>query len=583
MKNFEAIGIEQIPEGKKPHEDVSRERQRESNLKRGVRRFFHAALLSVGIGGIIAGGEKAMDARISSRPKNQETEAYSVESNSFKEKNKREWNAGVSFTKEDEHGSKSFNWASTLFPIYLSFSNEHAVTNTSKAVLPYEYARQFDSAEWKNASPERKTEVQSFIMDQVNQHYAENIYGIMKGAYRADHPDTTAFSPKSITITGFASPEGRQAKGAETLEPGVIDSENITLAEKRALHGTEILEGVVDSNLLNEARAHVHRNPDGDALEENVSKILSVESQLTSQDFQDLMVAHEMVFGRKAVTETEAAFDLVVKYNEGEIKNAEAKAVLDRVFGEKRKVEFEIKGEGKEKETILVPITLLPFLSLGAFFLGKKRKEKELGGTAGEEVTPQKEGVSRNGDIEKSRLGTRNTRGMEAKNMEGVEGEPFVSPWEEKIDEVKKREWVSVWIDDLGAHFDNPETIRKGIDYRILVQEMDGLLKTGSEAQAVSTISEKIVEVWERSDALQRIEHDPDISYRSKSVEEVRGLLKYSESDSQKKFARMHSEALLTLIKEKQRGGRGGLTLDYSDVLEKIVQGYEKQLITKSK
>lgn len=373
-----------------------------------------------------------------------------------------------------------------------------------------------------------------------------------KNIHKLHHPDESPdvhdFKIQDIKINGFASPEGPQNLGEQTIMPGNIDPENLELGKIRAQSAKKSLEsGLKEMGIKGKKGKEV-----AEALYEN--KISQDEMQFSQDEMRELAkIAGEQ--GALGIDDAEKIYNLVIDYNEGRINDAKTKDRLDEIIAGKRKVEIEMSYEGQQARKVLIPIPLIPLALLGAYMALRRRPRGGSGNGAGpfrptpenEPLTPQPESAPlvkispkeyrlKYGLVEVARL-----------------------PDRESIRYHEMEE--SALINNLYLHFDRPDTKDGGLDYRKIADEFANEYdRYQNDLEREYAIADLLLDQWKEHDIKRR---------RAAGVAEdqLEVGMDYGRNKEQVEQALMHARLILDMIKERK------LTKDdYQDILGRKTQ-----------
>src|SRR3989344_2927845 len=440
-----------------------------------------------------------------------------------------------------EDGKVHFNpWPFVfLSPIQAEKFSETTEQKKTAFELPYEYSRLFDTG--KPLNPADQDKITQWIEQKLKQEFGEKVamFGLWdadkvslgsRDVYRTEHPESGKSEHAritSISIMGYASPEGPQAKGPDSLKPGSVDAENLNLALKRAKAAMGLTEEGLKKLGISQEQW------------DEASKVIGGrEIQASDAEMAELA---DLAKGEAGADPLEQIFHLTIKYND--YVQAKFNAVaegkdpatiqdsyldpmmgkLDEIIGSKRKVKITITYEENKKETTLIPIPLLPFV-----FLLRLRKGKK----------PQPE-------------------------PESPVIEPPMPPEEPPTPEDKNAE-EEVWIKDLYIFFDNPDTIRRGLSYEAIANELYSRFEGfSSDGERIDFLNSKILQGWREHDKAARQEA---------GVGDLETGLDYENQPQQIKWAKKHAKALLWLVKVKMGADERGESRTYIDIMKPRVR-----------
>ncbi len=167
--------------------------------------------------------------------------------------------------------------------------------------------------------------------------------------------------------------------------------------------------------------------------------------------------------GESGADPLEQIFNLTIKYNDyleakkkdPGLTDAYLDPMMDRlddIIGSKRRVKITIKYEGDESTTTLLPVTWLIFIPL-LKIRRKSRPEPEPTLETKPEPTPI--------ELEPK---------PEPKPEPELEPPSMPEPPPTPEDKDKEQE---VWIRDLYIYFDDPDTLRRGLNYKAIADSLD--------------------------------------------------------------------------------------------------------------
>lgn len=298
----------------------------------------------------------------------------------------------ATWVAQDESGQRYFNLTSLIAPLHLEVSYSNNEKDPAFIKIPYRYSRLFDTAEALN--PEEREQLVENIRKQLLTELSDKLIfwnwtTQADEVYRYNNRDDVdgflkSFEINHINITGLASPEGPNEKGAQSIAPGNIDPENIELAKHRA--------GDMDQ-YLREALGSLGIDTD------QIANINAKEVQFNDQEIEQLYNLALESGVQNSVNELEAIYILIRQYNDAEEMDSEVKEKLDQIIGQKRMVEIEIEYSNDQKTKHVIP---LPLLLLGLIPLLRYRRRFRVWerfspttsddtGSGMEDITPRQE------------------------------------------------------------------------------------------------------------------------------------------------------------------------------------------------
>lgn len=250
-------------------------------------------------------------------------------------------------------------------PGYVPVSRAAERPETVSIVVPYEYARFFDTGE--PMDPADYAKAKEFIKQEVQKQLAGNTIGLAwdQADYEARQNalGDNAWVVDSISVHGTASPEaGVKAGGRETIVPGVVEQENVELAELRAIDASERLKEVL-SEMGIDAK-DVPANISGEELQFSPTEYRTLEQMARAQGYEGSTDA--------------VIYKLVSAYNRNKITDVGTLDQLDAMVAGKRGVQIEVTLKDGKKDTVLLPLPLLMgIFGLSIILVGtRKKKEK---------------------------------------------------------------------------------------------------------------------------------------------------------------------------------------------------------------
>lgn len=474
------------------------------------------------------------------------------------------------FQGKDKTGAESgwnLPWA-IISPFQADWSGEDTVKKTATTAIPYEYARQFaqDPAADKPLRPADRDKVMRHTEDEMKRKFVEklstlgtewNVLG-SRSVQRHHHGESAVHQGKvtSITITGFASPEGPRSKGPSTLEIGKVDPENEQLAKRRA-------ESMVAFTGTELDRISAQTGISVDVLKEAIKNVQGKEDQWSPAEMDELQ---RLASSSRGVDDAERVYNLVADYNEGRITDPNMVEALDRLVGAKRRVEITVTSEGNQKTTWLIPIPLTLFLPLLGYALRRHRRKPP------EQTSPSAQAPAGQGTPPPQ--GPRPTRdgdiyAMVTEGMDGTAGmvpqqppkrdaservaqvpelvrttqlpPPGLPEFHDSFEDIEER----TYIDDLYHFIEDADTVRRGIDYHAMADRMCRDFDTfDSDEGRVLVLADEILDAWQKHDRRCRVEAGVPEG-------ELDNGLNYKDQPRQIQFAKMHARGVLEMAKHK--------------------------------
>jgi len=431
----------------------------------------------------------------------------------------RDMGAHWSMTAKGEDGRMYIN-PFGIFPQIEIFSDTREQREV-RFELPYEYSRLFDTG--KPLSPEDHQKIADYIEQKFKEEFATKIHDfVLVGSddiYRAKHGESVSERPKieNIKITGFASPEGPQRKGPDTMAPGNIDTENIDLANKRAETGLDLTEEALEKIGITREQ-----------LDETVKSVGAEELQFSSSEMAELAA---LAASEPGADPLEKIWRLTIKYNKNEIDDPNTKSKLDEIVGAKRKIEVAVTYEDGQKDVYLF---MIPWVVLLPFLRRKKNQPDLVPSTPPERL--QLPGLV-----------------VPPKFKEVLVPDPG-SPEYQSMQERAS-------IDDFYVYFGNPDTARRGLDYQMIADNLYTQYdEFGNDAEREEFLAVKILQGWKDHDRAARRE-------AGISEEELDKGLDYENQDDQIRWAKIHARILFKLIQQKREFAAQGKDFTYLELL----------------
>ncbi len=439
--------------------------------------------------------------------------------------------------KKEEEKIKINPWV-IINPLQMEFSEEIITESECEIDIPYSYARLFNSSE--ALDPEDYEKVAGYLEQKIRQEFAEKLVGLdvskkVHESQQGENKDElNNLRVTDIRVLGTTSPEGPQEEGAQTMAPGKVDEENIELGQERARKTFNTAKKKLEEMGVDMSNIKMEGN------------IESVELQFSDQELRELS---SLASDQEGMDDMEKVFNLIVAYNDGEVKDEEKIKKLDEILAGKRTAKLEIDYEGKQKKVILIPIPLLPI----PFRVRKLNEEEE----EDSEEEPEGNGTE-NGSEDTS-------------DWDDIPENVFTTDLPDKDTteyEIMEEETIA---NDLYVYFDNKEAGEKGLDYRKMADHMEqNYDKFNDNSERENYLTNKILDGWQIHDKECRKE----AGVSEDSLEEG---LDYKNQESQIKWAKMHARAMLEIVEEKINSGNNK---DYSEILsQKSAQLVQRKTI----
>lgn len=237
-----------------------------------------------------------------------------------------------------------------LEPGYLEIARKSDKPETITFVVPYEYARTFDTGQ--PIDPAHYAEVRGAMEQEIKQQLADNLTSVFPWD-KADYERAGANTPyaglavDAIAVTGYASPEGTSPA---SLAADQTDRENIELGEVRATDASDRLKEVL-----------THLGIDS---VDGIEDISGDEIQFDAQEFMELETMAGSL-GMTRGTPEDKVYQLLTEYNANRIDDPELTQRLDQLVASKRFVEVQVTFKEKNKDAVLLPLPLPALLLLG--------------------------------------------------------------------------------------------------------------------------------------------------------------------------------------------------------------------------
>lgn len=469
------------------------------------------------------------------------------------------------FWEKTDKGEVRHNPWFWLTPIQLVTKKEVTHTGEKTFAIPYEYSRQFetDPSAKNPLRPEDHEKVADYVDQQLKRRFVDTISGWGGDVDRHQYggPEARPGKITGIKLTGFASPEGPVTKGPETLAPGKIDEENVRLAKKR----TEAALGYTKADLEEVAKT---TGVDIKVLEKTLQNVEAKEVQFSDAELKELA---KLAAGYKGADDLEKIYNLVIAYNEKKIKDPKALDRLHDIVGSKRKVEIQVTYDGKNVERHSLPLPWLPLLLLVPLM----RRRREEPGAPFTEIPPhiqEMRGIGR-GEKPTTPQPVASEKEPNAKDLErtrlleqihkGVIDTRLPERGTKEFEEMEE----ATYTDDLYMFFDDPESIRLGIDYRAMADSLDqkwDIFKTSDERE--NYLANEILNSWKKKDRLCRQE-------AGVSEDQLDAGLDYENQPRQIQWTKMHARSLLRVVdKRKELSESERKQIDYLDLLSPQVK-----------
>lgn len=253
-------------------------------------------------------------------------------------------------------------WKFLLEPAAVGLKYESRQDSQLQIHLPYKYARQFNLAEQQN--PEDKEKMINYVKEKMEQELAAKFlvaFSWDEEAIKEKRPQfvqTDNFKISHIQIIGSASPEARK-KGSE--QPGNIDTENIALAELRAIKAQDIKEESMER--ISPGVIIGSGGVGGDMKEKSM---LKNESVYQLEGIEDQFSPREMALLNQMAEKYETdVFGLIKMYNKNQITDQEDKNTLDESVAAKRAVIYLDDIEGGAPRVVIIPLPIFAMLAAG--------------------------------------------------------------------------------------------------------------------------------------------------------------------------------------------------------------------------
>lgn len=523
------------------------------SLKKVARRYAKVAVISglLAFGTPAAAGSGAQKQETGSKvPMPEEVISSGVEKERETQKTPwwKEWNLRFTTFEKNEKGNLQFNWKGIFFPLQIEKQVATQEQNILKVYVPYKYARLFNLAEPLREEDHEKWS--EYVRGEISRQLRDKIslLNVSDKLKREFRPQVTNPKIKEVRVISTSSPEGEYEMGPQTIIPENIDEKNIELSK---LRGQDAYDAVVEElgklGISKDQIPEVSINP--------------IELQFTAEEWARLSVLAQDYFG---ASDVEKIFNMVVEYNDNKIENEALQKELHEIIGSKRSVEIEFELEGGKKDvyTIPLPILLLALLKL--------RRKPELKPTP--EPLPGPEPVPTPGPRPvpepRPEPGPRPTPEPQPEPAPmpspTPEPQPEPMPSPEPLPPVQppdvEQEKIAL-TDDLWLYFDDPETIRRGIDYRkmadVVLANYD---KFENNEQRVQYLASMMLDAWVEHDVVCRREAGWDESHLMDSLD-------YRNQPEQIRWALAHAGVLMKLVEGKRNAVIDEKSIDYFDLM----------------
>lgn len=461
-------------------------------------------------------------------------------------------------------------------------ATEESFKGNLKVALPEEYARLFaqDSQAGKLLNPDDEQKIKEYIGQQLKQQLADQLWGLTslnERYYQEKHGvlDVRNLEVKDIHITGFASPEGPRHKGPDTMKPENLDPENLELAKKRADDTFKLLQPVLESmGMSQEQIAGLFSQVDAKELEHSPEEMARLEK-----------IADEL--GYIGVDSLEKIFNMTVDYNYGKIlvtaQNESLLKELDQLIASKRRVEISIDYEGDKRRTTIIPIPWLLFLPLVIPLLRRCPRPGERDGDENQIPKPvpgERPPSEKPSEPELFKPGQPETQPGEVIFVPPSIPSQFREtefPGDGSSEHQELEE--QVLVQDIGIYFDNEKNRSRGLDYRVIANDLLGKYDYFSnDEERELYVSTLVIEGWKRNDFVARQEF---VEFLKQSDQEFPKHLNWNEQNlsdgldyenqpHQIKYARMHATIIVEMVErmmESHENSGGESYLDYQEIL----------------
>lgn len=482
----------------------------------------------------------------------------------------------------DKNGKISFNPWVILAPVEVVWKGETRKASQKTFVLPYEYARQFeaDAAAKRPLREEDHQKVADHMDQQLKQRFVDTVGGWAgsEGIQRFNYGEPQSRQGKitSIEITGFASPEGPRSRGPSTILGA--DKENIELAKKRA----EAAVGYTKADLVEVSKA---TGAPMDVLEKTLQNAKGMEDGFSDQELKDL-ASLASTGGYKGVDDLEKIWNMVGDYNDKKITDPHTVSRLHDIVGSKRRVEITVTYDGKNEERTALPLPIpwVPLLFLAPLL--RRRREgaspvpqgvQEAGEPDARDRYPVfNEGLRRRGGEPEAPQRPQEAQEPQEPSGRDVERGQILERIHKNVIDTRlpdrgTKEFQEMeeatYTDDLYLFFDDPESIRLGINYRVMADDLDRKWDVfqGSDERE-NYLANGILNSWKKKDRQCRVE-------AGVSEDGLDAGLDYENQPRQIQWAKMHARSLLRLVdKRKEFSESERKRIDYLDLMSPQVK-----------
>jgi len=374
-----------------------------------------------------------------------------------------------------------------VVPAQLNLEREKFIEENIEMYIPYRWVRHFNEA--KAMNEEERQAVIEFIKRELRKEIAQYVYYVTptqwsRDAYTNHHenvPDFSSFHIQSITIKGFASPEGEGVASILGKE-----EKNTHLGAMRA----ENMEP-----LIREALIELGLDP-------STIEVSGEEASFSDIELTQLSVlATHRNYGVKNntnenVPNLQEIYELIRVYNREKTKlSPEEIVILDTIVGSKRNVLVEVDIEGVEKKVVVVPLPWLLLLPLLQLIPKGKEEEKKSDTDEPLETAPRQ-------------IFSEKTEHEENLEKENPNFYDRIRAFQKDENfSYEKRQTIEdlVLTDEIGRYYDDEESSRFGLDYREIVRDSERLInknmpKYNWEEEITEKITENLLDSWQQYD-----------------------------------------------------------------------------------
>lgn len=441
-----------------------------------------------------------------------------------------------------------------------AFWNRKAELKTTSNV-PYEYARQF-AEDPKSGDPLHMGDVSRMaehIKEEMQGSLADQFFTTFiapetaRGVYDAHHEPVNpqGLHVKTIKVTGFASPEARGTGGMETSAKQ--NQENIDLAKRRGETGMEATKQALKGMGFTDEQIK-------GAMEEVHGEV----AMLSGEEIKELAEASR---GYPGASVAEQVMNLVMDYNGNKIKDPQKLALMDRIYGEKRRITVEVEYDGNRKNVASIPIPLFLLALLTPFIRRRPRNEEPLN----PEPDSSNNGLNSDGNLPKNPAPSivspeAITPGFQKPQISDLIRHTGLPPIGTPEYEEMEEEAIA---NDLYIFFHRGGHDEVGFGYQTIAESLRiNYAQFANDGERIDYLALIILRGWQETDTATR-----------RRLGLAEDGLDYENQPEQIKWAKMHAAGLLDVVqarikvleereKDRQEGHYGYQPRGYSSLLE---------------